>query len=117
MLKFGSKSDVTVVHRATIRLFDDNEIIYCDFQVSALRFRSVPLCAALRRPLTREEYPCERDSSRYPLRLSLIRLRAVIHEYRIERRIRGMFVTHLNPMYHDFRPFIDKGAARDSTRR
>ncbi|XP_011707666.1 PREDICTED: FERM domain-containing protein 5 isoform X2 [Wasmannia auropunctata] len=32
MLKFGSKSDVTVVHRATIRLFDDNEIIYCDFQ-------------------------------------------------------------------------------------
>lgn len=49
MLKFGSKSDVTVVHRATIRLFDDNEIIYCDFQVRRSRasalppsFRSVP---------------------------------------------------------------------------
>lgn len=33
MLKFGSKSDVTVVHRATIRLLDDAEIIHCDFQV------------------------------------------------------------------------------------
>ncbi|XP_066593638.1 FERM domain-containing protein 5 isoform X3 [Prorops nasuta] len=32
MLKFGSKSDVTVVHRATIRLLDDAEIIHCDFQ-------------------------------------------------------------------------------------
>ncbi|XP_015594364.1 FERM domain-containing protein 5 isoform X6 [Cephus cinctus] len=32
MLKFGSKSDVTVVHRATIRLLDDTEIIHCDFQ-------------------------------------------------------------------------------------
>jgi len=45
MLKFGSKSDVTVVHRATIRLFDDNEIIYCDFQVRAL-LRSTPLRSA-----------------------------------------------------------------------
>lgn len=35
MLKFGSKSDVTVVHRATIRLLDDAEIIHCDFQVRA----------------------------------------------------------------------------------
>lgn len=34
MLKFGSKNDVTVVHRATIRLLDDTEIIQCDFQVS-----------------------------------------------------------------------------------
>lgn len=34
MLKFGSKSDVTVVHRATIRLLDDAEIIHCDFKVS-----------------------------------------------------------------------------------
>lgn len=33
MLKFGSKSDVTVVHRATVRLLDDSEIIHCDFQV------------------------------------------------------------------------------------
>lgn len=33
MLKFGSKNDVTVVHRATIRLLDDAEIIHCDFQV------------------------------------------------------------------------------------
>lgn len=33
MLKFGSKNDVTVVHRATIRLLDDSEIIHCDFQV------------------------------------------------------------------------------------
>ncbi|XP_043477730.1 FERM domain-containing protein 5 isoform X4 [Leptopilina heterotoma] len=32
MLKFGSKSDVTVVHRATIRLLDDAEILHCDFQ-------------------------------------------------------------------------------------
>ncbi|XP_053593704.1 FERM domain-containing protein 5 isoform X2 [Microplitis demolitor] len=32
MLKFGSKNDVTVVHRATIRLLDDSEIIHCDFQ-------------------------------------------------------------------------------------
>ncbi|XP_012265922.2 FERM, ARHGEF and pleckstrin domain-containing protein 1 isoform X2 [Athalia rosae] len=32
MLKFGSKNDVTVVHRATIRLLDDTEIIQCDFQ-------------------------------------------------------------------------------------
>ncbi|XP_043280422.1 uncharacterized protein Frmd5 isoform X2 [Venturia canescens] len=32
MLKFGSKNDVTVVHRATIRLLDDAEIIHCDFQ-------------------------------------------------------------------------------------
>ncbi|XP_015182396.1 PREDICTED: FERM domain-containing protein 5 isoform X4 [Polistes dominula] len=32
MLKFGSKSDVTVVHRATIRLLDDSEIIHCDFE-------------------------------------------------------------------------------------
>ncbi|CAK9832897.1 FERM domain-containing protein 5 [Anthophora retusa] len=32
MLKFGSKSDVTVVHRAIIRLLDDAEIIHCDFQ-------------------------------------------------------------------------------------
>ncbi|XP_032453969.1 FERM domain-containing protein 5 isoform X7 [Nasonia vitripennis] len=32
MLKFGSKSDVTVVHRATIRLLDDAEIIHCDFK-------------------------------------------------------------------------------------
>ncbi|OAD61916.1 hypothetical protein WN48_01795 [Eufriesea mexicana] len=36
MLKFGSKSDVTVVHRATIRLLDDAEIIHCDFQNSRL---------------------------------------------------------------------------------
>lgn len=48
MLKFGSKSDVTVVHRATIRLFDDNEIIYCDFQVRAPH-RSAPLRSALLR--------------------------------------------------------------------
>lgn len=33
MLKFGSKNDVTVVHRATVRLLDDAEIIHCDFQV------------------------------------------------------------------------------------
>lgn len=33
MLKFGSKNDITVVHRATIRLLDDSEIIHCDFQV------------------------------------------------------------------------------------
>ncbi|XP_063980835.1 protein 4.1 isoform X3 [Diachasmimorpha longicaudata] len=32
MLKFGSKNDVTVVHRATIQLLDDAEIIHCDFQ-------------------------------------------------------------------------------------
>uniref|UniRef100_A0ABD2XCG7 FERM domain-containing protein n=1 Tax=Trichogramma kaykai TaxID=54128 RepID=A0ABD2XCG7_9HYME len=32
MLKFGSKNDVTVVYRATIRLLDDAEIIHCDFQ-------------------------------------------------------------------------------------
>ncbi|XP_014209434.1 FERM domain-containing protein 5-like isoform X2 [Copidosoma floridanum] len=32
MLKFGSKSDVTVLYRATIRLLDDTEIIHCDFQ-------------------------------------------------------------------------------------
>lgn len=38
MLKFGSKSDVTVVHRATIRLLDDAEIIHCDFQVRNARF-------------------------------------------------------------------------------
>ncbi|EFN77960.1 hypothetical protein EAI_12916 [Harpegnathos saltator] len=36
MLKFGSKSDVTVVHRATIRLLDDAEIIHCDFQMTPL---------------------------------------------------------------------------------
>lgn len=42
MLKFGSKSDVTVVHRATIRLLDDAEIIHCDFQVRYWLSKSTP---------------------------------------------------------------------------
>lgn len=61
MLKFGSKSDVTVVHRATIRLLDDAEIIHCDFQVrgkerereGALSLRSAPLRARLLYPRAR----------------------------------------------------------------
>lgn len=45
MLKFGSKNDVTVVHRATIRLLDDTEIIQCDFQVRGKKEKkSISLC-------------------------------------------------------------------------
>lgn len=106
MLKFGSKSDVTVVHRATIRLFDDNEIIYCDFQVRALHrstpLRSVPLRSAPIRVAPRISARARFLSLplvRVPL--SLIRLRSVIHEYR-HRTEEGPSCLLFNPILQFF---------------
>ena len=39
MLKFGSKSDVNVTYKCTVRLLEDTEIVECDFQVS--RFTTI----------------------------------------------------------------------------
>ena len=33
MLKFGSKKDLNIDYKCTIRLLDDNEVLECEFQV------------------------------------------------------------------------------------
>lgn len=93
MLKFGSRSDVTVVHRATIRLFDDNEIIYCDFQVRAPH-RLTPLRVAPR-------YPPSATSLATPVRISLFHSRAVIHEYRRRTENKLESCLSFGPVYSD----------------
>jgi len=33
MLKFGSKSDINVSYKCTVRLLEDTEVVECEFQV------------------------------------------------------------------------------------
>jgi hypothetical protein len=33
MLKFGSKSDINVSYKCTVRLLEDTEVVQCEFEV------------------------------------------------------------------------------------